>query len=381
MRDLAFLGFLGALLALALKRPFLFVLAYAYVDIVAPQRLSYYLLNSVPGGLSTLMAALEQQRRRPAARIGALLVEGQGIAPAEVQRQLRFQVEETVFDLVRWRDGYFRFEETPPLDAGSIGIRVPSESLLMESMRRADEWMEMASGEADASLVPVLVERDLDPSGVLSLNPAAWQVLAAVDGAHTLREIAREIGRGEFDVAKAVFSLASDGVIELRTRPSASSGARQAQRSLEEEVALVEGELRAGRSDAALRRIDALAGSHPGSGAISLLRGRALPWAAQLQVPADVLMGETAVAGALSTMDSVLPSNLTVERVRRAMLANWHISDQFISVNMDRLRIIRSLIKHGADVNARNTDMEPRWSGARYRGEPQTPAPGYSPTR
>ncbi|HEX8642993.1 MAG TPA: putative O-glycosylation ligase, exosortase A system-associated [Allosphingosinicella sp.] len=45
MRDLFFVGFLGSLLALGLRRPFLFVLAYAYVDIVAPQRLSYYLLS------------------------------------------------------------------------------------------------------------------------------------------------------------------------------------------------------------------------------------------------------------------------------------------------------------------------------------------------
>ena len=48
-------------------------------------------------------------------------------------------------------------------------------------------------------------------------------------------------------------------------------------------------------------------------------------------------------------------------------VANWHISDEFISVNIDRLRIIKALLKHGADVNGRNTDMEPRWSGARYR--------------
>ena len=48
-------------------------------------------------------------------------------------------------------------------------------------------------------------------------------------------------------------------------------------------------------------------------------------------------------------------------------VANWHVSDEFISVNIDRLRVIKSLIKHGADVNGRNTDMEPRWSGARYR--------------
>ncbi len=48
-------------------------------------------------------------------------------------------------------------------------------------------------------------------------------------------------------------------------------------------------------------------------------------------------------------------------------VANWHISDQFINVKIDRLRVIKSLLAHGADVNGRNSDMEPRWSGARYR--------------
>jgi ankyrin repeat protein len=48
-------------------------------------------------------------------------------------------------------------------------------------------------------------------------------------------------------------------------------------------------------------------------------------------------------------------------------VANWHVSDEIISVHIDRLRVIKSLLAHGADVNGRNTDMEPRWSGARYR--------------
>ena len=48
-------------------------------------------------------------------------------------------------------------------------------------------------------------------------------------------------------------------------------------------------------------------------------------------------------------------------------VANWHLSDQVIAVNLDRLRVIESLLAHGADVNGRNTMEEPRWSGARYR--------------
>lgn len=48
-------------------------------------------------------------------------------------------------------------------------------------------------------------------------------------------------------------------------------------------------------------------------------------------------------------------------------VANWHVSDEYITVHIDRLRVIKSLLAHGADINGRNTDMEPRWSGARYR--------------
>jgi ankyrin repeat protein len=36
-------------------------------------------------------------------------------------------------------------------------------------------------------------------------------------------------------------------------------------------------------------------------------------------------------------------------------------------VKFDRLRVIKSLLAHGADVNGRITNEEPRWSGARYR--------------
>ncbi len=48
-------------------------------------------------------------------------------------------------------------------------------------------------------------------------------------------------------------------------------------------------------------------------------------------------------------------------------VANWHISDEFIVVHLDRIRVLRSLLAHGADVNGRNSMEEPRWSGARYR--------------
>ncbi len=58
MRDLAFLGYLAALFGLGFRRPFLLVLAYVYIDVVAPQRLTYYLLNAVPISLIAVALAV-----------------------------------------------------------------------------------------------------------------------------------------------------------------------------------------------------------------------------------------------------------------------------------------------------------------------------------
>ena len=56
MRDLIFVAYVAVIMLIAFKRPFLFTLVYAYVDIVSPQRLSYFLLNSIP--LSLILFAL-----------------------------------------------------------------------------------------------------------------------------------------------------------------------------------------------------------------------------------------------------------------------------------------------------------------------------------
>lgn len=58
MHDLFFVAFLGALIIAGIRKPFLFVLGYVYVDIVSPQRLTYYLLNSIQVSLIFVVLAV-----------------------------------------------------------------------------------------------------------------------------------------------------------------------------------------------------------------------------------------------------------------------------------------------------------------------------------
>lgn len=81
MRDLFFLFFLGAFFLLGFRRPFLLVIIYIYIDIVSPQRLSYFLLNSIPISLIAFVLAVgawlaveDKKDCRFSARQGLLLI-------------------------------------------------------------------------------------------------------------------------------------------------------------------------------------------------------------------------------------------------------------------------------------------------------------------
>lgn len=180
-------------------------------------RLGRLLLLAGKATTAQIESALEAQRATPGRRIGEILIEQGSVAASEVEQRLRFQVEETVFELIRWTEGSFRFDEAPAFEAGTVSVRLPVEGLLMEGMRRADEWSNLTTLPSDAELIPVLAP--LAPSGaVLDLQPFEWEVLGEVDGSMSLRGIAQAVGHAEFDVARAIFSLASVGVVEVGAR-------------------------------------------------------------------------------------------------------------------------------------------------------------------
>ena len=57
MLDLGFLAFIGFVLALGLRRPFIWVLLYVYIDILAPQRIAFGVVSALPLSLIAFGAA------------------------------------------------------------------------------------------------------------------------------------------------------------------------------------------------------------------------------------------------------------------------------------------------------------------------------------
>ena len=181
-----------------------------------PHPLGRMLVRSGRIAEADVARARAMQGSRPGMRLGDLLVEMGVVTRRELERQARAQVEEVVFELMSWSEGYFSFEEGAP--GGSTAeaeYRIAPESLLMEAARRIDEWSRFEARIPHLGVVPRIVP-DSDADGVLDLLPAEWEVLASVDGRRDVRTIALELGKSEFEVARTLFGLASAGVVAIQ---------------------------------------------------------------------------------------------------------------------------------------------------------------------
>jgi len=171
-----------------------------------------------------LQAASTAQRDGDKRLLGEILVAHGSVTRRDIDRYMRMQIESVVFDLFSWNEGTFSFadgtDDAVQMDAA---VRVSIESLLMEGARRIDEWSRMQDRIPGAHVVPRLAEAREGADSYIDLRPAEWEVLAMVDGDHSLREIAAELAVSEFEVAKTVYGMLSTELIEVASNEVAKT--------------------------------------------------------------------------------------------------------------------------------------------------------------
>ncbi len=149
-------------------------------------------------------------------RLGEILIAIDAITRRELERCVRAQVEEVVFELMSWSEGYFSFiEGASGRQAIEAVASIPTEAVLMEAARRIDEWARIETKIPHLGLVPRIRPADDGVGAPLDLIPFEWEVLATVDGQRSVREVADAIGRSDFDVARTIYGLTCAGLVIL----------------------------------------------------------------------------------------------------------------------------------------------------------------------
>ncbi|MDI6712993.1 MAG: DUF4388 domain-containing protein, partial [Anaerosomatales bacterium] len=91
---------------------------------------------------SALAKAIEIRSREPEGgrRLGQILVDEGYVTQPVLEAFVQEQIQDTIFDLMRWDEGEFDFEILPAVVEEDIGLSVSIENIVMEGSRRIEEW-------------------------------------------------------------------------------------------------------------------------------------------------------------------------------------------------------------------------------------------------
>jgi len=155
--------------------------------------------------------------------LGELLVEKGLVSSEQITAALEQQTSELLFEAVRWTEGRFAFivnASSPAADAARLEL--PTGALVMEGFRRVDEWR-LIEGSFDFDDVLYREEAAVARLGHDSpLTSKETEVLGAIDGNRTVRELIQELDGSPFELSKILYQLVNAKLVQRgQTRPGA----------------------------------------------------------------------------------------------------------------------------------------------------------------
>jgi len=183
-------------------------------------------------------------------RLGQILIDEGYITDKVLESFVSEQIQETIFDLMRWDEGDFDFEAMPEAVEEDIGLSVSIENVIMEGSRRLEEWTRIKKKIPSVDVVFKMATAPGEGTFEISLKPMEWNLLLLVDGTRSVAELAHETDRTDFEVARIIYGLFSAGLLEFATDEEVER-LRAERTEREEKLAVIEAERRAADEAAA----------------------------------------------------------------------------------------------------------------------------------
>lgn len=165
-------------------------------------------------GYSSREAIEKLLEEHPPSRIGRVLVEAGALQAHDLWKCISQQVSEIFHAIVLAREGAFALIDQPLDDKSTSTVRLSTQSLLMDSIRKIDELAHFRKRIPHGRLYAA---RQRGSDGRLEAEEA--KVLAEVNGQRNLLELAQAVKLSEFDITKIAFRLLEGGYVTLSERP------------------------------------------------------------------------------------------------------------------------------------------------------------------
>jgi hypothetical protein len=169
-------------------------------------------------------------------RLGQLLIRMDYITKDQLEVFVEEQIQDAVFEMLRWTDGDFDFQPGVVFPEEDIGLSISTEELIMEGSRRLDEWNRIEKKIPNLNVIFKMTSMQGREAAQISLTPEEWMVLTHIDGERTVRQIVELTGMSTLHTCKILYGLIGSGLLENITPDLEEQEADQRLEQLAEEL-------------------------------------------------------------------------------------------------------------------------------------------------
>lgn len=142
-----------------------------------------------------------------------ILVTGNYITSDDLARTIEDQIQDTLHQLMTWKSGQYHFSgDSRTVPKFAVNVRLNTEGLLMESMRRMDETSRFKQTLSSPAMVLRPKPLAVPPK---ELTDAERRIVPLVDGLRPLRDVIAQSKLVDFDAMEALHRLLEVGMIEV----------------------------------------------------------------------------------------------------------------------------------------------------------------------
>ena len=147
-------------------------------------------------------------------KIGAIFVSSGLISTDEVKDALQQQLMDVVFHVLRWKDGYYKFNASEIDYDREFQIPVQTDFILMEASRMVDEWGYIESKIPSANIIFSQTDKGSEVEQLFSrLSPDELAIYNLVDGNRDIFDILTISQLGKFPLFRIMLTLMMSGLI------------------------------------------------------------------------------------------------------------------------------------------------------------------------
>jgi len=200
---------------------FLDVGRISYASVANRDRLGELLVKNGRITREQLHEATTAQKRGSDRQIGRILLASGSVERADIEKYVRLQVEESVYQLFAWKQGSFTFTSDQQPGRGALLVSLDPAGLLLESARRVDEWAQIEKKIPSFDLIYQRTKTRTSGELADDLTEDQKRLLPLLDGTRDVNGLVEATAMSEFDVGKAMFGLVVAGLVRLVERRAA----------------------------------------------------------------------------------------------------------------------------------------------------------------